>query len=659
MNARSHPWKRMLAVVMAAGILLIPWTARGQFIERRYGPTGEELRDLRTKMALLAGMVLELREASEKKGKPSPRRLADAEIFLVGARRCIRQGLFFSKGDVERARRCLEEGRARAASLQQGQAPWREKTGVIHFGQRSKVDDSLQPIMLIVPESYDFDGDKRFPLEVFLHGRAGTLSEINFLTSGGFDGAKETRDPPQFILYPYGRSNNGYHFAGEVDIFEALDEVKRRYRIDPNRITLRGFSMGGHGAWQVGLHYPGEWAAVSPGAGFVESRKYLRITDLLPAYEERLLHQYDAIDYVANGANVPFYSYVGDQDRVVSQHQLMAGAFAAAGVKYTEFIGPNTGHRYHPDVRKQILQSLAKHTRNPQPKQVRFVTYTLRYDRCHWVRLTGLEEHWKRAEIRAEVFSNNRLEIKTRNITGVALTPPMRHLVAGQPLELNIDGQPLRIQDWSTNEALHLRRADGAWSAGRFTGLRKRHGLQGPIDDALFGPVVVVAGSGTPWDDDLDAWTRKELQRFRVQWQQYFRARLPERTDRTITRADLRNKNLYLFGDPGSNSVLRRAMKTLPIEWEPGRFRLAGQQYSTSDHIPVMVYPNPLNPRRYIVINIGLTFSNADIRGSNARQRPHLPDYAVIKYQPGRFNDDRRKDTVLAGFFDERWRLQD
>ena len=45
--------------------------------------------------------------------------------------------------------------------------------------------------------------------------------------------------------------------------------------------------------------------------------------------------------------------------------------------------------------------------------------------------------------------------------------------------------------------------------------------------------------------------------------------------------------------------------------------------------MPVLIYPNPLNPKRYVVLNSGFTFREYDYL-NNARQVPKLPDYAVI-----------------------------
>ena len=55
--------------------------------------------------------------------------------------------------------------------------------------------------------------------------------------------------------------------AGEIDLFEALAHARQHYPIDPDRLVVRGFSMGGAAVWQFGAHFSSMWAAVQPGAG--------------------------------------------------------------------------------------------------------------------------------------------------------------------------------------------------------------------------------------------------------------------------------------------------------------------------------------------------------------------------------------------------------
>ncbi len=110
-----------------------------------------------------------------------------------------------------------------------------------------------------------------------------------------------------------------------------------------------------------------------------------------------------------------------------------------------------------------------------------------------------------------------------------------------------------------------------------------------------------------------------------------------------------------LWGDPSSNHVLARLADRLPLRWNAQGVQLGSQNFDAAHHVGVLIYPNPLNPRRYVVLNSGFTFREYDYL-NNARQVPKLPDYAVLDIrtaptaqQPG--------GIVTAGFFDEEWKL--
>ena len=104
----------------------------------------------------------------------------------------------------------------------------------------------------------------RWRLDVWFHGRQENLSEVNFLFERERNRGEFTpRDT--IVLHLYGRYCNANKLAGEVDLFEALDAVRKQYAIDENRIVIRGFSMGGAAAWHFAVHYAGDWAAAAPG----------------------------------------------------------------------------------------------------------------------------------------------------------------------------------------------------------------------------------------------------------------------------------------------------------------------------------------------------------------------------------------------------------
>jgi hypothetical protein len=92
------------------------------------------------------------------------------------------------------------------------------------------------------------------------------------------------------------------------------------------------------------------------------------------------------------------------------------------------------------------------------------------------------------------------------------------------------------------------------------------------------------------------------------------------------------------------------------VGWSDQGVTVGAKTYPAAHHVPVLVYPNPLNPRRYVVLNSGFTFREAD-HSSNARQTPKLPDRAVINLAtpPGPRASGHVAD---AGFFGERWEVR-
>ena len=69
----------------------------------------------------------------------------------------------------------------------------------------------------------------------------------------------------------------GYKSAGEIDVLDAIEHTISEYPVDPDRIALMGFSMGGAGAWHIGAHYAQHFAVVHAGAGFAETAEYNRL----------------------------------------------------------------------------------------------------------------------------------------------------------------------------------------------------------------------------------------------------------------------------------------------------------------------------------------------------------------------------------------------
>ena len=220
--------------------------------------------------------------------------LPDVQIYHNAVRYALEDDIFTSTNQFNSARNLLKVGHERAAALKAGNAPWNTKAGLLALkkelegkaktpttlthipvvrGYLSKIDGSVQPYGLKVPVTYLTGDDKPRRLDFWLHGRGDTLNEIAFIDGQSRAGGTFLPDDA-FVLDPYGRFMNAFKFAGETDVWEGLDHAAKHYPIDRNKLSMRGFSMGGAGAWHLGAHHASEFASVNPGAGFVDVKNY-------------------------------------------------------------------------------------------------------------------------------------------------------------------------------------------------------------------------------------------------------------------------------------------------------------------------------------------------------------------------------------------------
>ena len=207
-------------------------------------------------------------------------------------------------------------------------------------------------------------------------------------------------------------------------------------------------------------------------------------------------------------------------------------------------------------------------------------------------------------------------------------------------------------------------RVDGKWEVLNYedsldfqnnTRKHKRHNLQGPIDDAFMEPFVCVTGTGTPWSRKHEMWAQASLNLFEQEYDKWLRAEVPVMTDRDVTDEVIKDHNLILFGDPGSNSLLKRVVPGLPVKWTADEFEINGKSYSSDEHGLVLIYPNPLNPRRYVVLNSGHTLHEKDFKASNSWLFPKLGDVAVLRIDTE--NKGSEPEVEWATLFDSHWRL--
>ncbi|HZZ28156.1 MAG TPA: prolyl oligopeptidase family serine peptidase [Pirellulales bacterium] len=598
----------------------------------------------------------------------------DVQIYERAVASALANHEFFDASDLGKAKELLQAGLARAEQLQKGESPWTRATGLVVRGYISKIDGSVQPYGLVVPISCRPESAHKFRMDIWLHGRNEKLSEVNFLDERSKKSGEFT---PQdtIVLHPYGRYCNAFKFAGEIDVLEAIEAVKQQYRIDEDRIAMRGFSMGGAGCWHLAVHYADHWVAAAPGAGFAETEQYLKMSDAtldaLPDWQRKLFFWYDCLPYAANLYQCPTIAYNGEDDPQKQSADVMEKALQEEGIALRRVIGPHTKHAYEPGAKKIVaaaVDNLAEIGRERVPTEIHFVTYTLRYNRMDWVQVEGLAEHWAESTVNAVLSTTEEdeslLSLETKNITDLALSfaSGLAPFDLAKPVKIEIDDDkldgPRVFSDHSWECKLH-KNQQGAWVVGPREmdphDLFKRPGLQGPIDDAFMDSFLIVRPTGKSSRSTVSRWAQAEMDRAIMQWRSQFRGEARVKDDTAVTDEDIASSNLILWGDEQSNAVIKRINDKLPIHWQNDNVVADQKKYSATERVPVLIYPNPLNPQRYVVLNSGFTFREADY-SSNAKQVPRLPDWAIIDIrtppdatQPGKIE--------AAGFFGERWEL--
>ena len=383
------------------------------------------------------------------------------------------------------------------------------------------------------PADYGKDPRKKWRLDIVLHGRDSTITEVKFLYQHG-TGRAAAKEQDFVRLEVYGRGNNAYRWAGESDVFEAIQAFQaveqmfgRQAMLDPTRIVLRGFSMGGAGSWQLGLRYPDRWCVIGPGAGFTTTHGYVgKMPDKLVDYQEKCWHIYDAVDYAENAFDVPVVAYGGSDDPQLQAAKNIEAALKPLGIPMKLLIGEGLKHSFPPIWQKKAEEAYADHAspgrgREEYPNKIRFVTYTLKTPACAWVEIVSLGKHYEQARVEAEKTEAG-FTVKTANVgrhcpevAGVG-----RRRQGGR--EDRRSGSARQARAAANAAYIYLERRGEVWIdalpqrlvVDRLRRAQKTTGLQGPIDDAFMSPFLCVRGTGKPWHPATQAYVDADLKRF-------------------------------------------------------------------------------------------------------------------------------------------------
>jgi predicted peptidase len=173
---------------------------------------------------------------------------------------------------------------------------------------------------LYLPPGYAEQAERRWPLIVFLHGAGERGHEMQRVKAHGLPKLLDAGlAAPAIVVSPQCDDDLDW----DPHLLHALLLVLRnRLRIDPQRVTVTGLSMGGAGCWDWAMSYPEDLAGIAPVCGYGRA---LRVARMRP---------------------IPVRAYHGSDDTVVrpdEQRELVA-ALRMGGGDADLTIYPGVGH---------------------------------------------------------------------------------------------------------------------------------------------------------------------------------------------------------------------------------------------------------------------------------------------------------------------------
>lgn len=193
----------------------------------------------------------------------------------------------------------------------------------------SPIDGSAQPFHRFLPSAWTrgraADGTPpALPLLVYLHGYFGSLDLINWAI---FPPAL-TNIAEQLgacVACPFGRSNTDFQGIGEQDVLRVIDLMVSRYGVDPARVVLMGYSMGGMGTYTVGARFAERFNGllVVCGRGDYATWQGLDLA-MLPEWERNLIDAHFLSGQARRLAGMPVLAFHGEADPLVRLEEAQA-----------------------------------------------------------------------------------------------------------------------------------------------------------------------------------------------------------------------------------------------------------------------------------------------------------------------------------------------
>jgi len=548
----------------------------------------------------------------------------------------------------------IRRGQEYLAMLRQGQ-PYRAQPGELtELAYIADNDDSVQPYYLYLPP--DYTPEQRWPLLVFLHGYVPSITVLYPWVLGEREYAL-AGELGCILLIPYGRRNTDFQGVGEVDVLASLAETKELHSVDEDHVYLTGVSMGGRGTWHIAAHYPHLFAAIAPISGHTEMARWWGWSrEQMPAFKQWMVDRDGPLALAENLRSLPIFVQHGGNDDLIAteQSRIMVERLRELDIPVEYHEVPGGGHYIYWDLQvyRRAWEFLVQHRRSSSPRHLTHKAYTPDYGQAYWLALEQFAEGGMPASVEASVNQEgDEIRVQTTNVAWLTLDLQNAPVTRNGSIRMMIDGQ--QRDPVEGNGLVSYNLSEGEVAAPRVTWAPpKSAGLCGPIQEAFNEPFLLVVG--TAGSEEQDADLQAKAQRWAEEWEAFADGWPRLTTDQQLTREEIEEHNLVLFGRPQTNTVIAEIASHLPLRIGDHRYQVGDRIYQGPHLGLAMCYPNPFAANRYVVIFAGEFWGE---HLSINHKFDLLPDYLI--YDTSRQEYDGTDQHLCAGFFDNHWQLDE
>lgn len=519
--------------------------------------------------------------------------------------------------------------------------------GVQEWAYESPVDGSGQPFKIAIPS--DHDPKRPTPLSVYMHGYLGShLDHSEHLVPR----------PGEFEVAVLGRSRGGnYRALSEADVLHVVDYIQAHWSIDPDRIHLKGGSMGGYGSFRLGSRYPHRWASSRPTCGYAS---FIPIENLL---------------------TLPVYAVHSADDPVVSVLHArgpMARLRARGGqaiLDETNGLGHAAWDYVEGNARSEAWM---KQQVRPDSRSIRHIDYTAVDGgavRGWWAEIVEWGDAPKPARFVLSVGAANTVHAGLTNIARLKFRLPESPLDRTQPLNVAIDGGAPITLSAPLPESVTLVRSGQSWNfetASQPPPYRLHtpgsasllyngepllivYGTRGTETEVTAMRKAAEAASKSPnpvWLDDSG-----DVDADGVSTVQNLYGRLTTKADTDVTDSDIARCHLVVIGTEAQNALVARLAPKLPVRFADEAIVCSdGVEFPGKNNVLGLVHYNPLAPERLI---FWVAAQNSDAYRARSVVTEMIGGGFRIASEPSATDlivtEAGRPTLVAARSFDSRW----